>query len=145
MGKLRWVQIFAISLAGATAALPAPQMAKERQQSATAPDNTKVNKRDRARSEPTADQAKNNAGDREMMRNIRRAIVSDKSLSTYAHNVKVIAENGKVTLKGPVRSEEEKRAVESKAVEVAGAGNVANEITVKPRAAAKSATQKPKY
>ena len=66
------------------------------------------------------------------MQNIRKAIVSDKSLSTYAHNVKVISKGGKVTLKGPVRSEEEKSAIEKKAVEVAGAGNVTNELTVKP-------------
>jgi hyperosmotically inducible protein len=131
MRNLRWVQIFAISLAGAAAALPAPQAAGESEQTTTAPDNTKVNKSDRSKAEPTADQAKNNAGDRETMRNIRRAIVNDKSLSTYAHNVKIIADNGKVTLKGPVRSEEEKRAVESKAVEVAGSGNVTNKLTVK--------------
>lgn len=56
--------------------------------STAAPDNTKVNKRDRSRSEPTADQGKNNASDRETMRKIRRALMDDKSLSTYAHNVK---------------------------------------------------------
>jgi osmotically-inducible protein OsmY len=96
--------------------------------SAQQPDNTKVNKGE----QPTADQAKNNASDRDIMQNIRKAIVGDSSLSTYAHNIKVIAKNGKVTLKGPVRSEEEKKTIESKAVEVAGAGNVTNELTVKP-------------
>lgn len=90
-----------------------------------------MNKRDRNKGEPTADQAKEKSSDRETMRKIRRAIVSDKSLSTYAHNVKVISEQGKITLKGPVHSEEEKRAVEAKAVEVAGAGSVTNELTVK--------------
>ena len=97
----------------------------------TAPDNTKVNKRDRAHSEPTADQAKENTSDREIMRKIRRAIVSDKSLSTYAHNVKVIAEHGKVTLKGPVHSDDESKNIEAKAVEVAGSGNVTNQLSVK--------------
>jgi len=92
------------------------------------PDNTKVNKGE----QPTADQAKNNASDRDIMQNIRKAIVGDSSLSTYAHNVKIISKSGKVTLKGPVRSEDEKKSVESKAVEVAGAGNVTNELTVKP-------------
>ncbi len=99
------------------------------------PDNTKVNKRDRSKMEPTADQAKNNASDRELMRKIRRSLMEDKSLSTYAHNVKVIAQDGKVTLKGPVRSEEEKATVESKATEIAGAGNVSNELTVKAQKA----------
>jgi len=78
----------------------------------------------------TADQQKENRSDRETTRQIRRAIVKDKSLSTYAHNVKVISENGMVTLKGPVRSEEEKQAVESKAAEVAGQDKVQSEIQV---------------
>jgi len=58
--------------------------------------------------------------------------MEDKTLSTYAHNVKVIAQNGKVTLKGPVRSEEEKKTVEQKATDVAGAGNVTNDLSIKP-------------
>jgi hyperosmotically inducible protein len=100
-------------------------------QSNPSADNTKVNKRDQKASEPTADQGKNNDSDRETMRKIRRAVVSDKSLSTYAHNVKIISEGGKVTLKGPVHTEEEKKTIEAKATEVAGAGNVTDEITVK--------------
>jgi osmotically-inducible protein OsmY len=65
------------------------------------------------------------------MQKIRKAVVGDKSLSTYAHNVKIIAKNGKVTLKGPVHTDEESRNIEAKAVEVAGADNVINQITVK--------------
>jgi len=95
------------------------------------PDNTKANKRDREKTERTADQAKDNQTDRDIMQKIRRAVVADKSLSTYAHNVKIISEHGKVTLKGPVHSAEEKQSVEAKAVEVAGAGNVTNQLTVK--------------
>ena len=98
----------------------------------TPPDNTKANQRDRSKAEPTADQGKNNTTDRDLMKKIRKSLMDDKSLSTYAHNVKVIAQDGKVTLKGPVRSEDEKRAVEQKASEVAGAGNVTDELTVKP-------------
>jgi hyperosmotically inducible protein len=96
-----------------------------------APDNTKVNKRDRKSAEPTADQGKNNLSDREVMRQIRHDVVNDKSLSTYGHNVKIISENGKVTLKGPVHSEEEKKTLEQYALKVAGDGNVTNAITVK--------------
>lgn len=97
------------------------------------PDNTKVNKRDRDRSEPTADQQKGNVSDRDLTKKIRQSIVADKSLSTYAHNVKVISQNGVVTLKGPVRSEEEKKAIESKAMEaVGGNGRINNEMSVKP-------------
>lgn len=97
------------------------------------PDNTSVNKRDRQKDEPTADQQKENVADRDMAKNIRRALVKDKSLSTYAHNVKVVSEGGVVTLKGPVRSDEEKHAVEAKAAEVAGADHVKSEISVAPR------------
>jgi osmotically-inducible protein OsmY len=98
---------------------------------AKAPDNTSVNKRDKNKTEPTADQGKNNLSDRELMSHIRRDLVKDKNLSTYAHNVKIIAEHGKVTLKGPVRSDEEKRAVEECARKYAADGNVTNELTVK--------------
>ena len=99
---------------------------------AQAKDNTKVNQRDRSASEPTADQGKNNMPDRNLMQKIRQSVMDDKSLSTYAHNVKIIAQNGKVTLKGPVRSSDEKQTIEQKATEVAGAGNVVDEMTVKP-------------
>jgi len=101
-------------------------------QKAPAPDNTKTNKRDRAPSERTADQAKETDVDRDTMQKIRKAVVADKSLSSYAHNIKIISEHGKVTLKGPVRSDEESKNIEAKAVEVAGAGNVTNQISVNP-------------
>jgi|KBSSwiStaDraftv2_1062776.scaffolds.fasta_scaffold1156698_1 hyperosmotically inducible protein len=98
----------------------------------TRPDNTKVNTRDRAKGAVTADQQKENASDRELTQKIRKSLMADKALSTYAHNVKVVAQGGQVTLKGPVRTEEEKRNVEAKAVEVAGAGHVVNEISIAP-------------
>jgi osmotically-inducible protein OsmY len=102
----------------------------------TPADNTKVNTRDRAKGAVTADQQKENAGDRVLTQKIRRALVQDKTLSSYAHNVKVIAQGGQVTLKGPVRSDDEKQTVEAKATAVAGAGHVTNQMSV---AAAKPA------
>ena len=96
-------------------------------------DNTKVNQRDQSASEPTADQQTNNRSDRDLTRQIRQAIVKDKSLSTYAHNVKIVTQNGKVTLKGPVRSDDEKRTVEAKAAEIAGQDKVTNELDVTPK------------
>jgi hyperosmotically inducible protein len=99
------------------------------QSSPPAADNTKANEANRT---TTADQAKNDVSDRDLMQRIRKAVMDEKSLSTYAHNVKIISKNGKVTLKGPVRSDEEKRIVEEKATEVAGSGNVNSEITIKP-------------
>jgi hyperosmotically inducible periplasmic protein len=96
-------------------------------------DNTKVNERDRNQAEPTADQQKENSSDRQLTQKIRRAVIEDKSLSTSAHNVKIISQNGTVTLKGPVKSEEEKQTIESKATQIAGQGNVKNEIEVAPK------------
>ncbi len=98
---------------------------------AQAPDNSKTNQQDRGSA--TADQQAENQGDRDLARKIRKAIMDDKSLSTYAHNVKVIARSGTVTLKGPVHNDDEKMAIESKAAEIAGATNVKNELTVKPK------------
>jgi osmotically-inducible protein OsmY len=119
------------ALAAAAVLWVIPAMAVPQNTATPAPDNTKMNAHDRAGSGPTADQAKNDASDRELMRKIRRAVVSDKSLSTYGHNVKIIAQNGKVTLRGPVHRADEKQAIEAKATEIAGSGNVNNEITVK--------------
>ena len=96
-------------------------------------DNTKTNQRDQNRNEPTADQQKDNRTDRDITQQIRKSIMSDKSLSTYAHNVKIITQNGQVTLKGPVRSEGEKQAIETKATEVAGANKVTNDLNIKPQ------------
>jgi osmotically-inducible protein OsmY len=90
-----------------------------------APDNTKTN---RNRSQG-ADQ-RELASDRVMTQQIRKSIMADKTLSSYAHNVKVITQNGHVTLAGPVRSEEEKSMVAAKAAELAGATNVTNQLEV---------------
>jgi hyperosmotically inducible protein len=93
-------------------------------------DNTKVNQQDRQSSAPTADNQKNDSSDLQLTREIRLSLSKDKSLSTYAHNVKVIAQNGKVTLKGPVRSEDERAAVLAKATQIAGEANVNDEMSV---------------
>ena len=100
---------------------------------APAADNTKVNERDRSNAQPTADQQKENRPDRDIARDIRRSIAQDKSLSSYAHNIKIISQNGVVTLKGPVRSEDEKSAIEAKAAEIVGREKVTNQLEVKPK------------
>jgi hyperosmotically inducible protein len=103
----------------------------------TPADNTKVNQRDRAKDATTADQQKENANDREITQKIRRALMNDKTLSTYAHNVKIVSVDGQVTLKGPVRTAAEKQTVEAKAIEVAGADRVTNQISIAPMKASK--------
>ena len=100
----------------------------------TPPDNTKVNQADRAKGAVTADQQKENETDRDLAQRIRQSVVGDKSLSTYAHNVKIVAQGGHVTIKGPVRSDAEKTSIETKATAIAGAGKVSNEMTVAPAA-----------
>jgi len=97
-----------------------------------APDNTKTNKTETAK--PTADQQKQNKSDIEITREIRQLITKDKALSTYAKNIKIVSQNGNVTLTGPVRTEEEKKSVEAKAVQVAGTGHVKNQIQLAPKA-----------
>ena len=71
--------------------------------------------------------------DRDVMQKIRKAVIADKSLSSYAHNIKIISKNGQVTLKGPVRSVTEKNIIEAKAVDVVGADKVINHLSIKRR------------
>jgi len=118
------IVVVALSIASNGNVCAAPQSP------APAADNTKSNEANRTG--PTAGDAEDNRSDRDIMQQIRKAVMDDKSLSTYAHNVKIIAQHGQVTLKGPVRSEEEKRVIEEKATGVAGSGNVNNQITIKP-------------
>jgi osmotically-inducible protein OsmY len=73
-----------------------------------------------------------NSSDRTITQKIRRSIHQDTSLSTYAHNIKVITQDGKVTLRGPVRSEDEKSNLQAKAVAVAGEENVTNLLEIAP-------------
>jgi hyperosmotically inducible periplasmic protein len=99
------------------------------QDSPTPADNTKQNK---DQSAATSDQQKMNPADRAITQKIRKAIHDDASLSTYAHNIKIITQGGKVTLRGPVRSEEEKSNLEAKAISVAGPDNVTDQLQIAP-------------
>ncbi len=134
MHKSRFHRVInTLLLSGACSLMALPAIAQQ-----TPPDNTKVNQADRAKGAVTADQQKENATDRDLAKRIRQSVVADKSLSTYAHNVKIVAQGGQVTIKGPVRSEAEKTAIETKATEIAGPGKVSNEITIAPAAAPKT-------
>lgn len=81
---------------------------------------------------PTADNQKNDKPDVHTTADIRKAILADKNLSTAAHNVKVITRNGTVTLRGRVHSQDEEKAVVADAEQVAGHGNVTDELKVSP-------------
>jgi hyperosmotically inducible protein len=79
----------------------------------------------------SAIQQSNSKTDLALTRKIRRAVMRDKSLSTLAHNVKIVSVNGSVTLLGPVDSEAEKDTIASKAQAIAGADKVDNQLVVK--------------
>jgi osmotically-inducible protein OsmY len=98
---------------------------------AVAPDNSAINVRDRNPAAMTADQQSNAKSDVELTREIRSAVVKDRSLSMMAHNVKIVSANGSVTLGGPVNTEEEKTAIASNAQTIAGADKVDNQLEVK--------------
>ena len=93
-------------------------------------DNTAKNQSDQAASATTADQQQNGKSDLDLTASIRRSIVADGSLSTYAHNVKIVVQNGVATLNGPVRSEEEKDALVAKAVAVVGQDHVVDQMEI---------------
>ena len=95
----------------------------------TPPDNTKQNK---DQTNPTADQQKMDPADRAITQKIRKAIHEDNTLSVYGHNIKIITRDGKVTLRGPVRSQEDKSNIEAKAVAVAGQENVTDQLEIAP-------------
>jgi len=99
---------------------------------AQAPDNSKTNKRDRDDRSATADQMKMSKADTDLTRKIRQAVVADKSLSTYAHNVKIVVKDGQVTLRGPVRNDAERDSVQQKAASIAGTEKVLNQLEVTP-------------
>ena len=99
----------------------------------TAADNSNVNQRDSQIKELTADQQKINTMDTQITAQIRKDIMAKKNLSTYAQNIKIITVNGRVTVKGPVRSKAEKNSILKYARAAAGATNVVNEIEVTPK------------
>jgi len=93
-------------------------------------DNTGVNQRDRASDTVTADQQGQNKSDVQLSADIRKRVVGLDNLSTNAKNTKIIVTNGKVTLRGPVKSQEEKDTIGRVAADVVGAGNVDNQLEI---------------
>lgn len=129
-GNKLGITVFAAALSVFTAALPAAAQTD----SPTKTDNSKVNKKNGNNTIPrSADGQKNNKSDIRISADIRKAIYGDKALSTYAHNVKIVTRGGMVTLKGPVRTDEEKSSVEAKAKQVAGDDKVTSHVTVVPK------------
>ncbi len=95
------------------------------------PDNTGVNKRDQNTATPTPMNQGEDQNDLRITADIRKAVTDDGSLSTNAHNAKIITNNGAVVLRGPVDSAAEKSSIETKAKNVAGVTSVENQLEVK--------------
>jgi osmotically-inducible protein OsmY len=112
----------------AVACSVSPVLSRAQMGQDASPDNSKTN----ADHKKTADDQPNASNDRLTTAKVRKAIMADKGLSSYAHNIKIITMNGQVTLKGPVKSEEEKQRVISDLADIVPAGNVTNQLTVKP-------------
>lgn len=97
------------------------------------PDNSAVNKPREEANAIVADDASSKKTDVELTAAIRKALVDEKDLSTYAKNVKIIVKDHAVHLAGPVRTDAEKKAVEQIAATQAGTANVTSELSVAPK------------
>jgi hyperosmotically inducible periplasmic protein len=129
-----FVFLTSISVAQVAGAQSTPTTAPSQpsSMSTTPSDNTKTNKPDAYNSTGTADKQSNDATDLNLTKEIRKSVLADKELSTYAHNVKIVSVGGNVTLSGVVRSDDEKSAIEMKADAVAGKDHVVNKLKVAP-------------
>lgn len=133
-GKLlNWTLALTCVSALATEKPPDAAKAVPASQGQTSPrvDNTNINERDQSGATKTPQDQTNQPRDRALLAAVRSAIVVDKSLSTMAHNVKIMVEGGTVTLRGPVQSAEEKAKVESLAKRVKGITKTDNQLDVK--------------
>lgn len=125
MKRIVWIIAVLFVLTGG------PADAVEKEAPSVAPDNSEINQRDRGASAVTPEMQGDDPADVETTRKIREEITGDDSLSTTAKNVKIITQEGKVTLRGPVNSPAEKEKIAKKAEQIAGAGKVENELEVK--------------
>ena len=96
----------------------------------TKSDNTATNKRDRSGETKTSGDQSNNSRDLQITQTIRQALVKDGQLSTTAKNIKVITENGQVTLRGPVKNAQEKARVSKLAKSAAGGAHIVDQLDV---------------
>ena len=113
-------------------AMKATPVATDKSDSTAArPDNTEVNVRDRSDAVKTPIDQNENKTDIDITANIRKRVV-DTKMSVNAQNVKIITQGGKVTLRGPVKSEDEKMQIDKIAREVAGPTSVENQLEVQP-------------
>jgi osmotically-inducible protein OsmY len=94
-------------------------------------DNTARNVRDRNNQTLTPLDQGSSKSDMETTKQIRKEIIADKNMSLYARNVKIITVDGRVTLRGPVNTVEEKHLIGEIAARIARTENVDNQLEVK--------------
>ncbi len=128
----------ALALAAALLIAPHAMAADDKSTNATAtqPDNTARNERDRDPKALTPLDQGNSKADVDTTAQIRREIVGTKGLSVNAQNVKIITNNGHVTLRGPVDSAGEKRIVGEIAARIAPSKHADNQVEVRSAAPA---------
>ena len=97
----------------------------------TKPDNTAVNERDRSGETQTSGDQSNSSADLKITQTIRQALMKDSELSTTAKNVKIITNNGQVTLRGPVKTAQEKAKIDQLAKSAAGGAKIDDQLEVK--------------
>ena len=97
----------------------------------TKPDNTAINERDRSRETQTSGDQSNSSADLKTTQAIRQALMKDSELSTTAKNIKIITNNGQVTLRGPVKSAQEKAKIDQLARSAAGGAKIDDQLDVK--------------
>ena len=94
-------------------------------------DNTAMNKRDRSGEPQTSGDQSNSSVDLKITQAIRQALMKDSELSTTAKNIKIITNNGHVTLRGPVKNAQEKTAIARLAKSAAGGAKIDNQLDLK--------------
>ena len=100
------------------------------QTAAVEPDNSGRNVRDADATTKTPGDQSESEPDRTITQNVRQAVTADDSISTNGKNVKIITVDGTVTLRGPVKSEQEKTNIAAKAQQIAGVKKVDNQLEI---------------
>ena len=94
------------------------------------PDNTGKNQRDRSGETQTSGDQSNSSADLKTTQAIRQALMKDSELSATAKNIKVITANGHVTLRGPVKTAQEKAKIDQLAKSAAGGAQIEDQLEV---------------
>jgi len=130
MKKIALLLTLALLIVGGAACNSQPTEKTQTTAAKTPADNTELNVQDRSGATLTPGDQSESEADRALTQRVRQAVVADDSLSTTAHNIKIITINGVVTLRGPVNSAQEKANIDAKAQQIAGATKVDSQLEI---------------